>query len=254
MRKEKKQVKDNIVQYTTEDSRFYIITDKKGKETVLPSVTFILKSLPLGDQLLRWYCDMGYDHAKEYMEERATMGSAVHSACEMLMLAKLTHDPITLRHDYVYEGREISSREWKAILAFATWWKELEAKTTELKVLAVEQTYFDVKLKCAGTVDLVLMIDGVVTVVDLKTSTSIYPSHEVQISTYAKMVADNLKIPLKEVKRKILLLGYSKNKKGYFEKEVNNQLDIFKAVKIIHDHYHGEEMRATIELPSEVSL
>lgn len=254
MKREKKQVKDNVVQYTTEDSRFYIVTDKKGKETIFPSVTFILKSLPLGDQLLRWYCDMGYDHAKEYMEERAIMGSAIHSACEQLMLAKSNGEPLTLRYDYIYEGREISAREWKAILSFAQWWKDITAGSTEVKVLAVEQNYFDTKLKCAGTVDLVIMIDGVVHVIDLKSSSMIYPSHEVQISVYAKMVADNLKIPLKEVKREILLLGYNKNKKGYFVKEVENQLHVFKSVKVIHDHYHGEETIDIIELPTEVSL
>lgn len=246
MKKEKKQIAKNIVQYTTEDSRFYEITDKKGKSHILPSVTYILKSLPMNDQLLRWYCDMGYDHAKEYMEEKATMGSAVHQACENLLKGE------TITHDFKYEGREISSTEWKAILSFVDWHYNFTKGVKEVKILAVEKTYFDFKLKCAGTVDLVLSLDGVVHVIDLKTSAYIYPSHEVQISVYGKMVADDLKI--KEVNRSVLLLGYSKNKKGYFHKTIEDKLGLFKAVKVLHDADHKDETIKTIELPTSAKL
>jgi len=248
MKKEKKEVDKNIVQYTTEDSRFYVVTNEKGKELILPSVTYILKSLPMADQLLRWYCDMGYDHAKQYMEERAMMGSAVHHACELL----LKNQEVT--HEFRYEGREISSHEWKAILSFADWYKEFTKGAESVKVHGIEKTYFDTRLKCAGTIDLCIEVDGTIYVIDFKTSAYIYLSHEVQLSVYGKMVADDLGIDAKKVKRGVLLLGYNRNKKGYFFKDTEDKLKLFKAAKVLHDDAHGKETIKTIELPTSVKL
>ena len=80
------------------------------------------------------------------------------------------------------------------------------------------------------------MIGGQVWIIDFKTSPNIWPSHEIQLSSYSHLDID-LKITAEEWanrKQAILQLGYNRNKiKKYKFTEIEDKFDLFLATQRI---------------------
>ena len=66
--------------------------------------------------------------------------------------------------------------------------------THEVEPILIERKIFSQKNKFAGTADLVAEVDGKMTLVDWKTSKSLYPSYFVQASAYAEAINEELKV------------------------------------------------------------
>jgi ATP-dependent exoDNAse (exonuclease V) beta subunit len=101
----------------------------------------------------------------------------------------------------------------------------------------------------AGTVDFLCEIEGQVYLVDFKTSQYIWPSHELQISAYAKAMPEQ-----KSIKLAILQLGYRLNKSKFKFTEIDNKFQEFLAAKTIWaNETKGVEPKQK-DYPMEIAL
>jgi hypothetical protein len=83
-------------------------------------------------------------------------------------------------------GPEPKVRE-EALLAYLAWQDWLLAHRVE--PVWIEQAVYHPTLGYAGTLDLVARVDGVLALVDIKTSKAVYAEYELQVAAYAHALA-----------------------------------------------------------------
>jgi len=205
--------KNNIVQVTTEDERWYLVGDE-----YIPSVTWIASNYPKGIGYYKWLANLGWNEAEALKNEAGDKGSMVHKAIEMLVGGEeIGHNAMICCNG---ETRELTVDEYEAVISFAKWWK-----ATNPKLISSEFTTYSKEYGYAGTIDLLLEIDGEKWIVDIKTSSDIWPSHEIQLSAYGK--SENVN------KLGIIQVGYKRNKNKYKFTELTDKFDLFLASKKI---------------------
>ena len=162
-------ISDDLKQITFLDERYY-----KYNDIYLPSVTFILDVYPKGFGFNQWLKDVG-DKATEIANRAAERGSTVHNAIEMLIKNK------ELRWLDDNGNNIYSEEEWVMITRFSDFWNRFKPALigNEIKVYSVTLGY-------AGTVDLIVVMNGVTWLLDIKTSNYIHKTHYMQIAAYAK--------------------------------------------------------------------
>lgn len=244
MRKEIREVNEEnqIIQITTPDERWYGRLNKKDEREFVPSVTWIASYYPKGKGFEIWLANKGMDEAEMIKKEAGQRGSRVHKAIELLVSG------LPVRIDQKFENpdtgvsEELTADEYEAIISFANWWKTLK----DPKLIASEEVVWNEKYNYAGTVDLVLEIDGEWWIVDIKTSQNIYPSHKIQLSAYKN--SDEYKQSKPRIG--ILQVGYSRNKNKYKFTELIDQFELFLSARNIWE----EETRGVEPLQREFPL
>lgn len=198
----------NNITRTIGKHRFY-----PYKEKWLPSVTTIIDvAYPKSPFLLEWQLQKGKEEAERIVNEAAESGTKVHEACEQLIKG----------FGVISEG--LSDKEAKCVQGFVKWCE----KANPVFIATEHKVYCDEKNGYAGTVDIIAEVGGVPYIIDIKTSNSIYPSHEVQVAAYAYAYS-NFMTKNDSIKGAILHVN-SKAKQGFSFKEV----DIAKSLKIFN--------------------
>lgn len=217
MKIEHKQIDDEkkIIRITTSDERWYAVPQKEGI-VYIPSVTWICEYYPKGIGFYRWLADKGWNEAEAIKEAAGDKGSAVHNAVSALLSGEVIRHNATFTDAETGKEREITVDEYEAVMSFSDWWKTLKNP----KILAYDETVFGADNKYAGTLDLRLEIDSEKWLIDLKTSSQIWPSHELQVSAYKHSGYEDHKIG-------ILQLGYKRNKNKYKFTEIEDQFGLF---------------------------
>ena len=244
MLKEIKKIKRGVTRITSLNERWYartVLNKKTGlREYVYyPSSTWISGYYPKGVHFYKWLAGKGWSEVEAVKQAAADKGSRVHYACEDLDKGK----EIKINERYLNprtgEKEELSKEEVDCILSYRDFLDE-----TKPILLAQEITSFGDFY--AGTADKIFRMParqsfGIgegnnprqIWIVDLKTSQSIWPEHELQISSYSHMEIDYKKLGIAKKewsKRKlaILQIGYKKNRKGYKFTEVEDKYHLFK--------------------------
>jgi hypothetical protein len=222
----------DLVQITTPDERWYAAKPLKemdelatlSPEDFYPSSTWICSFYPKGKQYMKWLADKGWDNAEEIKNAAGEKGSRVHHACDDLMQG------VEVKIDAKYpdkdgEMAELTAEEYGICMTFR---KFLEDEQPE--ILGIEYTVLNHEHKYAGTVDIKCRIKSddyqFVHIIDIKTSADVYPSHEIQVSSYKEADPECEKID-------ILQVGYKRNKSGYKLTPIVPQFDVFLAAKRI---------------------
>lgn len=229
-----------IVQITTWDERFYA-KPVKNPITGLPEYDFYESSswissyYPKGKRFIQWVGEIGFDEAQRRMVEAGVKGSKTHLAAEDILKG------LEVKMDGVYPNKnndglkeELTVEEYEGIMSLVEW-----LGTINIEVLASEVTAFNDLHHYAGTVDLICRIDDQVWIIDFKTSPNIWPSHEIQLSSYGYLSFDLKKLGIDKKewadrKIAILQLGYNRNKiQKYKFTEVEDKFDLFLSTKAI---------------------
>ena len=147
-------------------NRYY---EKDGKR--YPSVTSILKYYPKGPGFYTWLSSVTKEEAERIRDTAGEQGNNVHNAIE----AYLRNEEI----DY----DKLTSKESELIVVFLDWYKEL-LDNHKVEIIALELPVLNIFNGYAGTVDMVLKIDDVYWIVDIKTSNYVQASHKLQLSAY----------------------------------------------------------------------
>jgi hypothetical protein len=160
---------DGWSQITIGDQRFY---SKEG--IYFPSVTYILSYYPKGKQFENWLKSVGED-ADFVAQEAAERGTNVHRAIEKMLEG--------FEPTWIDESGFVnySLDEWLMIVRFADFWN-----TYKPKLIKSEYHTFSNNHKFAGTIDLVIELNGELWVIDIKTSNSLHTVYELQTAAYVE--------------------------------------------------------------------
>ena len=171
------QIKDNQITFT--DARFYI--DRETGE-YYPSATTILEAYPKPYALLQWMKEAG-SKADEIRDAAGRRGSAVH---------QLTEDYDNgLECNLLGENGQpnYSMEEWAMFERYVDFTAALNP-THQL----IEQQVLSPRLKFAGTIDRVCLINGKRYILDIKTSNGVYNSYWLQVAAYQQALLKETKI------------------------------------------------------------
>lgn len=212
----KEQVTVDVVRITTVDERWYRILERD-----YPSSTWISSYIKKDDSLIKWYAEHGWDHAKILRHAAGNKGSRVHQAIhDYVQGQEIRMDAQYMNHD-TEQPEELTIEEYDAIVSFDRWVREAKPVFVD-----TEKIVFNEEVGYAGTLDLIVKIEGVPYVVDVKTSKDIYLEHELQISSYKHALKDP-----ETYKLAILQVGYARNKKEFKFTEIDDRFDLFLAAK-----------------------
>ncbi len=198
--------------------RNYILPDG----TKVPGVTTILQVINK-PALLTWANKLGLEGKElgKHVDHLAAIGTCAHEiiACHWLGKAPDLKD----------FSREVIDKAENAALSYFNW----ESQHT-VKPLLVEEPFVSL-LGYGGTVDCVGMIDGKVTLLDLKTGQSIWPEYGHQLAAYVQLLAEN-KYPVEEAR--ILKVGRTEDEgfedRVYSLNQLRPHLEIFFAALKIY--------------------
>ena len=143
-----------------------------------PRVTSIV-SIKAKPALYHYYARMPSMQAADAAKERsAEEGSRVHDAIEAILKG---HHPV------------LDAVTTPAVEAFTEF-----LRNTHLKPLMIEERLVSRAHRYAGTVDVVAELDGVVGVLDIKTSKAIYRDYAIQTSAYVAALREDASLPQPE--------------------------------------------------------
>jgi len=226
MKRTIKKVKKGIVQLTTIDERWYIKTNGAGEEIFVPSVTWIASYFPKGIGFFKWLANTGWDEAQAQKQAAADKGSKVHQAIVKLLNGETIKMDDELINPDTGEQEELTVEEYECLMSFVLWFNDTKPVT-----LSREMVVFNTREKYAGTIDYLCKIGDKIWLVDFKTSQTIWPEHELQVSAYKYALPGPDMINLA-----ILQLGYRRNKKGYKFTEIEDNFHLFLSAKAIWAH------------------
>ena len=197
--------------------------------TPVPGSTTILKQLDK-PFLVKWANKLGKEgkDVTEYVNNSAKLGTLIHSIVESHLLkqeidvSNYTDDELTL-----------------AELAFGrymAWENQHTIENVEVEKVLVSETY-----KYGGSIDIYCKLDGVYTVIDLKTSKSVSLDQEIQVSSYEQLVRENnllvdrlLIVNLgKEATSKLNVVEIARDKSSKYFKLFKQLLDVYYTKKEI---------------------
>lgn len=135
----------------------------------VPRVTEIISKMISEEYLLYWANGLGFKHQsyKKTIEAAANLGSESHDLINRFLLGETV-----VSNNIPYQG-------------FRRWWMDINA-SNEIKIIGSEQT-----LVCpwfGGTYDLLIEINGLVYLVDFKTSNHVGYKYYLQLAAYKYML------------------------------------------------------------------
>ena len=222
--------KKGIIQITCSDERWYAFPgeDKSTglpKYTFLPSVTWICSVYPKGIGFYKYLASMNWDDSQAIMKAAGNKGSKVHNACCVVERdGKLSIDATFQNNDTGFQ-ESLTTEELECIYSFTKWHND-----TNPQLLASEMTVLGSFY--AGSLDRIYRINGVIYIVDLKTSSSIWEDYKLQISAYSHANIDYKALSITDIewsqrKLAILQVGYKLNKNGYKFTEIEDKFELF---------------------------
>lgn len=155
------------------DNRFYL-TEDGG---YVPSVTTILEAYPKDAAYFKWIKDVGSD-ADTIRDEAGRRGSVVHNLTELYDEGE---EVTFIGHD----APKYKMLEWAMFERYVDF-SVTHNPTHEI----IEGNYISKSLGYAGTIDRVCDIYGKKTLLDIKTSNSIYPSYWLQLAAYGSLLSE----------------------------------------------------------------
>jgi hypothetical protein len=181
---------------TGKRGRTYLIHKEDGSEMRFPSVTSRLQLLAK-PALLPWakkqVTDYIYAHVNDlracktkeevgvilddarkadtaFRDKAADIGSLAHAECERLLRKQMTVE-------------QANPAVAHMVRAFDDW-----CKMTNFEMLRAEDTVYNEEQGFAGTLDIIGKVYGKLAVIDIKTSSGIYPEMKFQVAAYAEAV------------------------------------------------------------------
>jgi predicted RecB family nuclease len=159
------------------NTKIHTVYKVDGKR--VPSVTTILNILNKPALLnWAWKCGLDGEDYKKVRDKAASIGTIAHEMVEKYLLKE------------PFDAREYSTADLEkaknAFDAFLDW-----EKTYKIEPVMVEGELVSEKHRVGGTCDLVANTENGLILVDLKTSSGIYPEMRLQVAAYAQMLIEN---------------------------------------------------------------
>lgn len=199
-----------IVRKEFDNSHYYWVNGE-----YFPGVTAILdEAAPTPWALKNWMLNNTPESADEIRTTTKDFGSKMHEAYQKLLLGM----ELDLVNDYP------SVKEKKHLMSFQKWFTGFAPDLTSLKP---EHTVASVAYKFAGTLDLACYKGGELWIIDFKTTTGIYFSHELQLAAYGQAYREMYGTKLAHIA--VLRTG-TRHKDGFEFKEITRPFEDFVGV------------------------
>lgn len=192
--------------------------------TIVPGATTVIGVIDK-PHLVKWANNLGllgYDSNK-YRDELAEIGTLAHYMIECHLSG--------IEPDLSAYSPEQIDRASNSVLKFHEWEKQhtLEPILTEAQLVSE-------KYRFGGTVDYYGLIDGIPTILDLKTSKAIYDSHIWQVAAYHQLLVEH-GYDVQQVR--VLQIGRDESE-GFSERvltvdELGPQWAVFEAARTLYD-------------------
>lgn len=173
-----------------------------------PSITTVL-SADEKEYLKEWRMSMGIEKADRETQRCADRGTAVHAMLESSLS----------NHEKVTDGHKLEHVQ--LFNSLRLWMKKID------NVVALEQPLYSDLLQIAGTVDCIAEYDGMLSIVDFKTSTRpkteemIY-DYFLQTTAYALMMQQTYGIDIKQV---VVMIAVENGMPLVFKKPIDQYID-----------------------------
>lgn len=234
---------------TIKDNRYYTQNNK-----YYPSVTSILQYMPKGKFFENWLKDVGHN-SDIIARKAADEGTQVHEAIEKYLQGeKLSWLDENGYSKYPFEV-------WKMILKFHEFWANVKPTLIESEIHLFSNVYI-----YAGTCDLVVEINGVRWLLDIKTSNSLHTSYDLQLAAYAQAWNETYEekidkigiIWLKSSKRGEDKKGNKMQGKGWEvyepEKSINENLKLFGYIHELYKLDYPDVKPTDEQFPTEIQI
>lgn len=131
--------------------------------------------------LVTWANELGFARIdyKEFVDKKAKLGSLIHDIIQSHLLHTEIEIPPTITDD------ELALAE-AAFYRYLEWEKDHTISDVEVEKGLVSETY-----QYGGYLDIYCKVDGVWTIIDIKTSSSINLEQQIQVSSYEQLVREN---------------------------------------------------------------
>lgn len=221
--------KKPITQKTKSHTRY-----RNADNKIIPSVTTIIGG-NLGwnkGALMGWARKMamqGIDPNKE-RDEAADIGTLAHALIEEHITTTAPHLEPVLVDKSLYSPTNLDMAE-TAFLAYLEWEKQNNVDLTDSRVQA-EARLVSEWLQYGGTLDLIAPIDGVLSLIDFKSTNALYAEHRIQLAAYEWLYEENYgeEIPTH-------LLQVSKDEGDFHHHQfadLSDEMEIFRLLAKIH--------------------
>ena len=186
---------------TANDEHWY--PSPKSKDLYYPSVTTILSIFPKGVGFSMYLAGQAsWESSQANLKQAGERGKKIHTATELLEKGE------TLERTYY------TLEEWEMLMGFVAWHREYKPELVDMEYQMVSDKY-----KTGGTLDRVYRINGILELLDIKTSGSIYDSYWLQVAAYAKMYEAKKKLKIDRVS----ILRLTDRRKSRYEYVVQSE-------------------------------
>lgn len=228
------------VEFITSESEHWYPSPTKP-DVYYPSVTTVLSVFPKGVGFNKYLtAQPSWEDAQQTLKEAGKRGTNVHKATEMLESGAVLSRP------------SYTVQEWEMLCGFVAWYKE-----TRPQILHMEFGIVSDKHKTGGTIDRVYVIDGIITLLDIKTSSSIHDNYWIQVAAYAQMFEEANK-DTKIAQTAILRLTDRKKSRYEYQtrerSEWKKDFKTYQSTRAMWDYVNPTAKPKIIELPDTLSL
>jgi len=152
---------------------------KTADGTIVPGVTTVLNVLAK-PALIHWAWNLGMQGVdyRKFRDKAANIGTLAHYMVECDLAGKEPDLSLYSKDDIdLAENCLISYYEWR--------------KGKTVKPIHTEMPLVSERWKYGGTIDFYGEIDGVITLLDLKTGKAIYDEHTIQLAAYVHLLKEH---------------------------------------------------------------
>ena len=194
--------------------------------TVVPGTTTITGLKDKSGMLVPWANKLGLEgiDSTRYTDNAAAIGTLAHS----MVQAHLQKEVLDMKQ---YAPEQIDLAE-NSLLSYFEWEKQ-----HVIEPIACEQRFVSEELRYGGTIDCYCMLDGVPTLLDFKTSKSIYDEHLMQLAAYKHLIEEK-ELPVERCM--ILRIGRDETE-GFEIRSVSDTRLLFLMFQDLLNHYYHEK-------------
>lgn len=208
-----------LTRKTTEEGRRYFTPDGKA----YPSITTVLSILGK-EAILAWRARVGEEEANKVSRQASTRGTAVHKLAE----------------DYVDNVEDWKGKHMPANIATFNTIKPILDEHVD-NIWFQEVFLYSDKLKCAGQVDCIAEYDGVLSIIDYKTSRRVKKKEDItnyfiQMCFYAAAFLERTGIAIKQA---VVIMAVDDNEPLVFKVPTYEYLEHFIAVRKKYKEMYG---------------
>ncbi len=193
-----------------------------SKQIKIPSVTTVLGIINK-PALVPWANKLGLQgiNSSNYVSETAIIGTATHELIELYIKNK----PMN------FEDFKCNKEQFKQAQIGFEKFKEWLLYQDSFELIASEKKLVSNKYNYGGTIDCITKLNGIVTLIDFKTSASIYSEHKFQVSAYKELATENNY----NIGQVVILRVGRDNQENYFEyvplskKQLQQGFKVFRA-------------------------